>query len=424
MSILIVASREDFGAAAGLQQAIGAEARLHTFVTGRTPALEQALVGARTLVLLWSAAAGRVEAAREKIAFAARAMTSARVLVVRLDDSELPRGLRDVEARLLGERAIEPIAAWVRGRSIGEAGEGAADDRRAADASGPVQRPIRERMPASAAPAAGGSAMPQRPARTGSAQEHGPLSPPRSSAGSLGGLLAPLALALALASLLLWRYLPLRDGGQQSQTPPDTMQIVPPALAILAGTLGLVALVAALRRAQQRRREEKRMLEEAFEVLRKEAPSFGISGVAAPGAPPASPSPPAPSAPHDIFVSYSRRDAARVAPLVARLEASGYRVWIDTSSNAVPGRFAGAIVAAIRQAKVVALMCSRHAFDSDHVVREVYVAGELGKRFVAVQLDAAPMPDDMIYFLSGFPRIPADRFDGPPPAELTKFLSA
>ena len=53
-------------------------------------------------------------------------------------------------------------------------------------------------------------------------------------------------------------------------------------------------------------------------------------------------------------------------------------------------------------------MCSRNAFASDHVVREVYVAGDFRKPFLAFQLDQTQFPDDLIYFLSGFLRIPAD----------------
>jgi hypothetical protein len=54
----------------------------------------------------------------------------------------------------------------------------------------------------------------------------------------------------------------------------------------------------------------------------------------------------------------------------------------------------------------VALMCSRNAFTSDHVIREVYVAGDYKKPFLAFQLDPTEFPDDILYFISGFPRLP------------------
>ncbi len=90
---------------------------------------------------------------------------------------------------------------------------------------------------------------------------------------------------------------------------------------------------------------------------------------------------------HQVFISYSRHDATRVQSVVKQIEAAGYRVWIDTSQTEGAQRYGGQIVRAIRASKVVALMCSKHAFQSDHVVREVYVAGDEKKSFVAVQLD-------------------------------------
>jgi hypothetical protein len=125
--------------------------------------------------------------------------------------------------------------------------------------------------------------------------------------------------------------------------------------------------------------------------------------------PPPSPSP---STPHEVFVSYSWRDDKLVSRLVQEIESSGPSVWIDRRAE-VPGmqRYAAAIVAAIRSSRLVALMCSHNAFASDHVVREIYVAGDLKKPFIAFELDNSEIPDELLYFLSGFPRIPAEPLD-------------
>jgi hypothetical protein len=111
-----------------------------------------------------------------------------------------------------------------------------------------------------------------------------------------------------------------------------------------------------------------------------------------------------------IFVSYSRQDGQTVDQLVQVIEQAGYTVWIDRQSTGSQ-RFAAPIVKAIRMSKLVALMCSRHAFESDHVIREVYVAGECKKPFIAFQLDPANFPDDVLYFVSGFPRVPITALD-------------
>jgi TPR repeat protein len=107
-----------------------------------------------------------------------------------------------------------------------------------------------------------------------------------------------------------------------------------------------------------------------------------------------------------VFVSYSRTDCDVVDQLVAQIEKLGYTVWIDREEQSAQ-RYAASIVAAIRKARLVALMCSQHSVASDQVVREVYVAGDYKKPFVIFQLDTTEFPDEFLYFLSGYPRISA-----------------
>ena len=54
----------------------------------------------------------------------------------------------------------------------------------------------------------------------------------------------------------------------------------------------------------------------------------------------------------DIFVSYARSDKARVAPLVAALEAKGWSVWWDPAI-AAGQQFDDQIDAELQQASVV-----------------------------------------------------------------------
>ena len=118
----------------------------------------------------------------------------------------------------------------------------------------------------------------------------------------------------------------------------------------------------------------------------------------------------APSISPPIFVSYSRRDAAAVETLVKDIEQAGHRVWIDRDAEGAQ-RYAAAIVSAIKNAELVALMGSRNAFASDHVIREIYVAGDHKKRFLVFQLDQSDFPDEVLYFTSGFPRISTAALD-------------
>jgi hypothetical protein len=111
-----------------------------------------------------------------------------------------------------------------------------------------------------------------------------------------------------------------------------------------------------------------------------------------------------------VFVSYSHRDETAVDQLVKQIEQLGYTVWIDRQLTGSQ-RYAASIVRAIRASRLVALMCSQHAFASDHVIREIYVAGDSKKPFIAFQLDPTEFPDEVLYFVSGFPRIPIGGID-------------
>lgn len=111
-----------------------------------------------------------------------------------------------------------------------------------------------------------------------------------------------------------------------------------------------------------------------------------------------------------VFVSYSHQDARTVEELVKQIEGLGYTVWIDRQLTG-PQRYAGPIVTAIRHSRLVALMCSQNAFASDHVIREVYLAGDYKKPFIVFQLDSTEFPDELRYFVSGFPRVPVATVD-------------
>ena len=105
-----------------------------------------------------------------------------------------------------------------------------------------------------------------------------------------------------------------------------------------------------------------------------------------------------------VFISYSDKDSQIVEQVVNEIRQLGHAVWMYSQETG-PQRFAARIVQAIRQSKQVALMCSQHAFASDQVIREVYVAGDFKKPFIIFQLDPADFPDDLLYFISGFPRV-------------------
>jgi hypothetical protein len=126
-----------------------------------------------------------------------------------------------------------------------------------------------------------------------------------------------------------------------------------------------------------------------------------------------------------LFVSYSHADNLAVVPVVEAVQAQGRSVWIDNKGINTGESWAGEIVRAIKGAKGVIVMCSKQAFESDHVKREVYLADRYKKPMVPVFIEAAAPPEDFEYFFAGVQWLElhktpaADR-----PAALAKALRA
>jgi adenylate cyclase len=98
----------------------------------------------------------------------------------------------------------------------------------------------------------------------------------------------------------------------------------------------------------------------------------------------------------DVFVSYSRRDKARVAPLVAAIESKGWSVWWDP--EIAPGQeFDRLIDAELAVADVVLVVWTASAVDSRWVRGEAREAAERGT-LVPVRFDGAILPIDVRAF--------------------------
>ena len=94
----------------------------------------------------------------------------------------------------------------------------------------------------------------------------------------------------------------------------------------------------------------------------------------------------------DIFVSYSRQDRARVAPLVAALEAQGWSVWWDP--DIAPGEeFDSLISRELDQARSLIVVWSPQSVDSRWVRGEARDAADRGV-LVPVRFDNARLPID------------------------------
>jgi adenylate cyclase len=95
----------------------------------------------------------------------------------------------------------------------------------------------------------------------------------------------------------------------------------------------------------------------------------------------------------DVFISYARADKARVAPLVAAIEARGWSVWWDP--EIAPGRqFDDEIDVALQAAKAVLVVWTPTSVVSRWVRGEARDAAERGI-LVPVRFDQARLPIDV-----------------------------
>jgi hypothetical protein len=126
-----------------------------------------------------------------------------------------------------------------------------------------------------------------------------------------------------------------------------------------------------------------------------------------------------------LFISYAHADNAAVTPVVDAVKANGREVWMDKTGLQTGDGWAGEIVRAIKGAGGIMVMCSKRAFESDHVKREIYLADRYKKPMKPVFLEAAQPPEDFEYFFAGVQwlelyKLPeADR-----PAAIGKALAA
>jgi sulfatase modifying factor 1 len=102
---------------------------------------------------------------------------------------------------------------------------------------------------------------------------------------------------------------------------------------------------------------------------------------------------------HDVFVSHSSKDKLIADALVAHLERSGIRCWVAPRDILPGASWAGSILKAISDAKLMVLVFSGHTNDSPHIRREVERAVHHRIPVAPVRIAAVQPTDDMEYFL-------------------------
>lgn len=376
------------------------------------------------VILIWSRS--MAVAARSGVAVHAsiQAWARDRFVMGQPDDAELPPGLRDLASQpLKAAPALESIDARNAGVGVRYLVNLVEDRVRVAERERPVGTQGRPRS-APDFPVLPGSTDGPRAAA-------GPSAPAANPRRGHWGIFSMAAALVLLAAGAVGFYLTLQGMPQPDKSKPappgDTSSQSPVGTAgsdtapwIIGGVL-LASLIGGGLFLLSRRRVSSATPGGTHEVVRRriERPAPAEADVV----PSSSTGGAEPS--HHVFVSYSHSDADAVRTIVKQIEDAGFRVWIDTNIVGAAQRYAKQIVDAIEGSRVVALMGSRNSFGSDHVVREIYVAGDLRKAFLVVQLDDAKIPNELLYFITGFPRVNAS--ESAPErmrTELARFVAA
>jgi hypothetical protein len=125
---------------------------------------------------------------------------------------------------------------------------------------------------------------------------------------------------------------------------------------------------------------------------------------------------------HDVMISHSHADKPVADAACAALEARGIRCWI-APRDINPGQdWAASIVEAIRDARIMLLVFSRHANQSPQVKREVERAASSGKVLLPLRLDDV-LPEAALAYYLGTPHW-LDAITPPFEAHLEKLADA
>jgi hypothetical protein len=103
----------------------------------------------------------------------------------------------------------------------------------------------------------------------------------------------------------------------------------------------------------------------------------------------------------DAFISYSSKDKTAADATCAVLEGAGVRCWIAPRDIRPGAEYGAAIVDAIERCRVMVLIFSSSANDSQQIHREIERAASKGIPIVPVRIEGVLPTKSMEYFLGG-----------------------
>ncbi len=105
--------------------------------------------------------------------------------------------------------------------------------------------------------------------------------------------------------------------------------------------------------------------------------------------------------PNDVFISYSRKDAAFALKLTADLAARGIKVWIDQGDIVAGDAWRRQIVEGIEGCRVFLIVLSPNSARSENVIKELSLADSNRKKIIPIIYQPVDIPAEMEYQLAG-----------------------
>ena len=103
---------------------------------------------------------------------------------------------------------------------------------------------------------------------------------------------------------------------------------------------------------------------------------------------------------HDVFISYSHHDKSAADAVCAKLEQHGIRCWIAPRDVEPGAEWAGSIIRAISNTKIMVLVFSKSANDSPQIRKEVERAVNKGVIVIPLRIEDVVPTESLEYFMS------------------------
>jgi hypothetical protein len=103
---------------------------------------------------------------------------------------------------------------------------------------------------------------------------------------------------------------------------------------------------------------------------------------------------------HDVFISYSAQDKPTADAVCAKLESRGVRCWIAPRDILGGEEYAAALVNALRTSRLMVLIFSSGANQSQQVLREVERAVSKGLPILPLRIEDVPPSEAMEFYIS------------------------